>query len=296
MNDAHDYPLGYSDHEARRLAEQGALLEDLTQDMLRRAGLQHGMRILDIGCGVGDVSLLAAKMVGPEGQVLGIDRAASSVETARRRARSLGVANARFEEADVTSFDSDQRFDAIVGRLVLLFLREPAGALQRLSRKLTPGGIMAFQEIDIPQMAQSPPSELFMQVRRWIIETFAAAGNELEMGSRLYSTFVRAGLPGPEMIAAAGVGCGPKPFGHEYYAHVLRSLLPTAERYGITTAAQAGIDTLATRLLEDALANERVTFLPRMVSAWTKFSPKGEESRGLGAPATISLDPAQGQS
>ena len=272
MNDAHDYPLGYSDQEARRLAEQGALLEDLTQDMLRRAGLQHGMHVLDIGCGVGDVSLLAARMVGPEGQVLGIDRAASSVETARRRARSLGVTNARFEEADVTSFDSDQRFDAIVGRLVLLFLREPAGALQRLSRKLAPGGIMAFQEIDIPQMAQSPPSELFTQVRRWIIETFAATGNELEMGSRLYSTFVRAGLPGPEMIAVTGVGCGPKPFGHEYYAHVLRSLLPTAERYGITTAAQAGIDTLATRLLEDALANDRVTFLPRMVSAWTKFS------------------------
>ncbi len=276
MNDAHDYPLGYSDHEARRLAEQGVLLEDLTQDMLRRAGLQPGMHVLDIGCGVGDVSLLAARMVGPEGQVLGIDRAASSVEAARGRARSLGVTNARFEEADVTSFDSEQRFDAIVGRLVLLFLCEPVGALQRLSRKLAPGGIMAFQEIDIPQMAQSPPSELFTQVRRWIIETFAATGNELEMGSRLYSTFVRAGLPGPEMIAVTGVGCGPKPFGHEYYAHVLRSLLPTAERYGITTAAQSGIDTLATRLLEDALANDRVTFLPRMVSAWTKFSPKGE--------------------
>ena len=57
MNDAHDYPLGYSHHEARRLAEQGALLEDLTQDMLRRAGLEHGMQVLDIGCGVGDVSL-----------------------------------------------------------------------------------------------------------------------------------------------------------------------------------------------------------------------------------------------
>jgi ubiquinone/menaquinone biosynthesis C-methylase UbiE len=277
MNDAHDYPLGYSDHEARRLAEQGVLLEDLTQDMLRRAGLQHGMHVLDIGCGVGDVSLLAARMVGPEGQVLGIDRAASSVEAARRRARSLGVTNARFEEADLTSFDSDQRFDAMVGRLVLLYLREPAGVLQRLSRKLVPGGIVAFQEVDMLQAAQSPPSELFMQVRRWIIETFTASGNELEMGSKLYSTFVRAGLPGPELMAAATlVGCGPKPFGHEYSAHVLRSLLPMAERYGITTAAQAGIDTLATRLLEDALANDRVTFLPRMVSAWSKFSPKGE--------------------
>ena len=87
----------------------------------------------------------------------------------------------------------------------------------------------------------------------------------------------------PETASAImGVGsrwCGPKPSGHEYYAHVLRSLLPTAERYGVTTAAQAGIDTLATRLLEDALANERVTFLPRMVSAWTKFSPKDETRR-----------------
>jgi ubiquinone/menaquinone biosynthesis C-methylase UbiE len=116
--------------------------------------------------GVGDVSLLAARMVGPEGQVLGIDRAASSVETARRRARSFGITNVRFEEADVTSFDTDQRFEAVVGRLVLLFLREPAGALQRLSRKLAPGGllvpggIVAFQEIDIPQAAQWPPSEL----------------------------------------------------------------------------------------------------------------------------------------
>src|SRR6266481_858186 len=215
MNDAHDYPLGYSDQEARRLAEQGALLEDLTQDMLQCAGLRHGMHVLDIGCGVGDVSLLAARMVGPEGQVLGIDRAASSVETARRRARSLGITNVRLEDADVTSFDSDQRFDAIVGRLVLLFLREPAEVLQRLSRKLVPGGLVAFQEIDIPQAAQWPPSELFMQIRRWIMETFTAGGTELEMGSKLYSTFVRAGLPGPELMAATRVGCGPKPFGHQ---------------------------------------------------------------------------------
>src|ERR1700730_12368117 len=103
-----------------------------------------------------------------------------------------------------------------------------------------------------------------MRVRRWIMETFTAGGTELEMGSKLYSTFVRAGLPGPDLMADTRVGCGPKPFGHEHAAYVLRSLLPTAERYGITTAAQAGIDTLATRLLEDALANERVTFLPRM--------------------------------
>jgi ubiquinone/menaquinone biosynthesis C-methylase UbiE len=68
------YPLGYSDSEARRLAAQAAYLEDQTADVLRRAGVAPFMRVLDLGCGVGDVSLLAASLVGSNGSVLGIDR------------------------------------------------------------------------------------------------------------------------------------------------------------------------------------------------------------------------------
>jgi cyclopropane fatty-acyl-phospholipid synthase-like methyltransferase len=95
MSKAQNYPLGYSDQEAQRLADQGALLEGLTEDVLRRAGLGHGMQVLDIGSGVGDVSLLAARMVGSDGAVLGIDRSLSSVETARRRLAALDVKNSR---------------------------------------------------------------------------------------------------------------------------------------------------------------------------------------------------------
>ena len=82
MSKTPDYPLGYTEHEARRLAEQGALLEELTAEVFRRAGVRAGMTVLDIGCGVGDVSLLVARLVGPKGAVLGIDRAASSVHSA----------------------------------------------------------------------------------------------------------------------------------------------------------------------------------------------------------------------
>jgi cyclopropane fatty-acyl-phospholipid synthase-like methyltransferase len=53
------YPLGYSEDEARRLAAQGAFFEDLTGDVLHRAGIGPGMHVLDLGCGVGDVSFLA---------------------------------------------------------------------------------------------------------------------------------------------------------------------------------------------------------------------------------------------
>jgi hypothetical protein len=90
------------------------------------------------------------------------------------------------------------------------------------------------------------------------------------MGTKLYSTFLRAQLPPPEMISATLIACGPTSPGYEYPVGVLRSLLPFIEKAGIATAAEVGIDTLAARLRDDAVANERVSFLPRVVGAWTK--------------------------
>jgi len=269
MTDAKDYPLGYSEQEARRLAEQGALLEELTATVFQRAGLRAGMRVLDIGCGVGDVSLLAARLVGPQGAVLGIDRADSSVETARQRARVLGVGHARFEQSDLATFVTEQTFDALVGRLVLLYLPDPAATLKRLSRNVRPGGLIAFQEFDMSATSQVPAGELFLEVRKWLLQAFAAAGAQLDMGTQLFSTFLRAELPPPEMTAATPIACGPATGGYGYVAAVLRSLLPLIERTGIATAAQIDTDTLALRLREDAIAHERIMFLPRVVGAWT---------------------------
>jgi ubiquinone/menaquinone biosynthesis C-methylase UbiE len=110
------------------------------------------MKVLDIGSGVGDVSLLAARMVGSDGSVLGVDRTSSSVQTARRRVATQGVRNARFEEADIATFETNRKFDVIVGRLILLYLPDPSMVLRRLLRHLRPGGIVAFQEYDMSQV------------------------------------------------------------------------------------------------------------------------------------------------
>jgi ubiquinone/menaquinone biosynthesis C-methylase UbiE len=270
MSDSKDYPLGYSEVEARRLAQQGAMLEEMTTEVLRRAGLGPGMQVLDVGCGVGDVSLLASRMVGAQGAVLGVDRAASSLDTARQRAATLDVKNVTFVESEMIEFETDRTFDALIGRLVLLYIPNPAAALRRLARHVKPGGIVAFQEYDIRQASQSPASALFEQTRGTMVKAFASAGAEVDMGTKLYTTFVQAGLSPPSMSAVAPVGGGADWPGYEYMTAVLRSLLPFIERSGIAKAAEIGIDTLAARLRDDAVANARVAFMPRAVGAWTR--------------------------
>jgi ubiquinone/menaquinone biosynthesis C-methylase UbiE len=266
------YPLGYTEDEARRLAAQAAFFEDLTGDVFRRAGIGVGMHVLDLGCGVGDVSFLAAGMVGATGTVLGVDRNASSIETARNRAMGLGLSNVQFEVSELDTFDDAGRtFDALIGRLVLLYLPDPATTLRRFRNFLRPGGVIAFQEMDMDQRSQFPASELFTRVTSWIIAGFKAGGAEPNMGRRLLSTFLRAGLPRPKMIATSRVESGPDAYNYSYTTGVLRSLLPPMERAGLASAQEVAIDTLAARLRQDATANEIVMFLPRMVGAWSRL-------------------------
>jgi ubiquinone/menaquinone biosynthesis C-methylase UbiE len=266
------YPLGYTEDEARRLAAQAAFLDDLTADVFRRAGIGEGEHILELGCGVGDISFLAAGMVGAAGTLLGIDRNASSIETARHRAVGLGLSNVQFELSELDTFaDNGRRFDALIGRLVLLFLPDPAATLRRFRNFLKPGGVIAFQEIDMDQFSQFPTSELFSRVGSWIIGGFKAGGAETKMGRKLLSTFLRAGLPRPTMIAASRVESGPDSYVYAYITGILRSLLPVVKRAGLASAEEVAIDTLADRLRQDATANESVTFLPRMVGAWSRL-------------------------
>jgi ubiquinone/menaquinone biosynthesis C-methylase UbiE len=140
---AAEYALGYSDREKQRLIIQSRFYHELTESLFRVAGLRHGMSVLDVGCGVGDVSLLAASIVGPAGSVLGVDRAAASIETARERVRSAGLPNVAFEVADLPSLNPGRTFDALVGRLVLMYLPDPAATLTHLLRFVRPGGVVS---------------------------------------------------------------------------------------------------------------------------------------------------------
>jgi SAM-dependent methyltransferase len=262
--------LGYSDIEFKRLELQGAFFRDFTEDVLRRAGIAPGMRVLDIGCGVGDVALLAGELVGPSGAVLAVDRSADALGIARRRAALARQPWVRFAAAELDTFSPDGTFDAVIGRLVLMYLPDPEATLRRLCRHLRPGGVVAFQEVASGVMRSFPEGPEYRRWRGWILDTFERSGCDPNMGGKLLSTFIAAGLPAPEMIAAGRVGGGLHSPIYEYLADLLRSMLPMTEVLGVATRAEVDIDTLAERLRREALEQNASLMGPVLIGAWSR--------------------------
>src|SRR5215471_5878887 len=89
------YALGHSEAELERLSRQAQAFEPFTRQLFQQAGITTGMRVLDVGCGSGDVALLAADLVGPRGEVIGADRSAAAVDRATARAQASDIGNAK---------------------------------------------------------------------------------------------------------------------------------------------------------------------------------------------------------
>jgi ubiquinone/menaquinone biosynthesis C-methylase UbiE len=264
------YALGHSVEEQRRLNRQGALLRPASERWLREAGLGTGMRVLDIGCGTGDLTRLAAALVGPAGQVIGVDRAPEVMATARQGA-GQELANVAFIEADINAFEPKVRFDALIGRLVLMYQPDPAATVRRLAELVRPGGIVAFADyLFLPPIA-IPPRPLFVEVYTWIVEAIRQGAPNANLGAELHRVYAEAGLPRPTMRFEIVSGVGLDEAFERMPVDVLRSLLPLAEWYGIVSAAEAGIETLHARLMAEALATNGVTFGPVLATASTRL-------------------------
>jgi SAM-dependent methyltransferase len=268
-----DYALGHSQRELKRLSTQAGLFEPFTRHMFEQAGLAPGMRVLDVGSGNGDVAFLVASLVGESGEVLGIDRAPAAVDAANVRARASGLENVNFEVGDPVTLDFEMPFDAVVGRLILMYQPDPVATLRQLTRQLKVGGVLAFQEFDIRAAKCFPESSLFARAMHWVDAAMSRTGADGRMGLKLYSSFIAAGLPAPSMSMDACIGGGANDPASLILPEVTRSLLPVIERLGIATAEEVQIDSLQSRIRAEIAALGAVTILPPLIGAWTKSSP-----------------------
>ena len=256
----------------QHLSPQAQLLNPFTRRLLVDAGISAGMRVLDLGCGPGDVSLLAAELVGETGSVLGVDTNATLLKVAEARAHAAGLKHVGFQAGDIRDMPLPQEFDAIVGRLILMHLREPADLVRRLATHVRPGGVLAFQDFDLATYAEGsyPPAPLWDQATGWIFHMFQRAGIEVRMGMKYHSLFLDAGLPAPHLRFEAPMGSGPEWGGYVVLAQTIHAMLPLIERVGVATAEEVGIETLADRLRTEMVGLRAVAHFPALVGAWVR--------------------------
>jgi ubiquinone/menaquinone biosynthesis C-methylase UbiE len=267
----HDYILGHSERELVRLERQAALFADLTRDILLRAGLAKGMRVLDVGCGVGDVSLIAAEIVGPQGTVIGLDpsEAALSVANARAQAKGLDIA---FVPGTLESTDIPSDIDAVTGRFLLLHMADPGAAMAGLTRRLKSGTLVSFIEFDISTSYAQPALPLLHQCIERISEVYRRSGRTADMGAALYPAYRAAGL-NPDMIGLTRISNDQDVGGFEFIVESTKSLMSAMEALGIASAEEIEIGTLHERLIAEArTGSDPCIFYPRLVGAWARVS------------------------
>jgi ubiquinone/menaquinone biosynthesis C-methylase UbiE len=260
------YALDNTAAEQLRLNRQAARLRPITERLFRAAGISPGMAVLDVGCGVGDVSIIAAELVSNSGRVIGFDRDARQVSAAN--ARFVNDTRASFVQATIDD-PPEGVFDAIVGRFVLMHQPSPDAAIASLIRRLRPGGVVAFVENNLrpdgSQLICWPPTPLSEQIRTWIARGFGPAHHLL--GLQLPSVFRRAGLiPTPPYETAAIIYEGRDHA--EMWAELIRSMLPTLLALGVDRN-DIDIDTLAERLYTEG-GDEHISVLGPVLGVWAR--------------------------
>jgi SAM-dependent methyltransferase len=264
------YVLGHADAEVERLLLQGRLYDDHTEHALRLAGLRPGMRVLDIGCGPGDVSFVAARLVGPTGSVLGVDAAPEMIELARARAAEQGLPAVHFTHGAIDAIALDEPVDAVVGRLILMHLPDPAATLRRLSSLVRPGGVIAISENDITEARSVPDLPLFGQVTAGIVRAFEAMGLSARFGTTLHTIFAEAGLSAPRLTLGTPIGTAADTDILAYAAEVWRLVFPIAQQQGFAVDGLSDLDEFVPRLRREALAANALIAMPPIITAWAQ--------------------------
>lgn len=262
------YLLGSDERERRRLTAQAGEIDRISERMLREAGVEEGMRVLELGTGAGDVALLLARLVGPGGEIVGVERDPAMIEAAR--ARVADADNVRVVESDVAYLDGlEGPFDAVVGRLILLYVDDPAAVL-RSAAKLAPGGVVCFQDYVLESMRCHPPVAAVDELVSAVLACFEHSGQRLDFGLTLRSAYGQAGLLDPQLRMETPIG---RANVASMLAGVVATLAPLMARLGVGPDGSVDPAELTQRIAEDVDRAQAVLVAPSLVGAWATAPP-----------------------
>lgn len=260
------YVLGSDEAEIARLDAQAASLAQATALLLRAAGIAPGMRVLDLGTGLGHVAFAIAELVGPGGTVVGLDASPRMLEVAEARRCAAGLDQVRFVEGDAHTHRDPEPFDAIVGRLLLFHLPGAVEVVRHHLGGLRPGGTFAALDFDIGAVRTEPPSALVATARGWIEDAFRAAHADPRIGTRLGLLLREAGCEDVTWFGVQAYLPPGDPAALALLDGVVRTLEPGIVGGGLATAAE--VAAFHEQLPREMAATPATVLPPTLAGAW----------------------------
>ena len=238
--------------------------------LLLDAGVGGTMRVLDVGCGVGDVTIMIARLLGEGGHVVGVDIDASALEKARARVDRSTRGSVEFALGDISELPASfGGFDAVVARRVLMYQADAASTLSSMRGVLKPGGLVIVQEHDAARVLDERGLfPLHERVAGWIWQTVAREGADVHMGSGLYGLLRDAGVSVAGIQAEVVVET---PESASTLAVVVRAILPRMVSHGVVRDGEVDVDDLERELSAEAASAGTVRLGDLVFSAWGRL-------------------------
>lgn len=192
------YMLAAGEQGNARLRLIDSIFGGATRQFLLACGLSPGLRVAEIGCGVGLVSLWMAELGA---SVIAVDGKAAQIETAGRYVREQGISNIEFRAADAYETGlARAAFDLVYSRFLMCHLQDPMRALREMYSLLKPGSVLACEDYDQQSVSSEPLSHAYRRLNEISNGMDKAFGvNSGDIGSRLPKLIAEAGFETPQV-------------------------------------------------------------------------------------------------
>lgn len=236
-----------------RLRVLARVMRPATLSFLSRAGVRPGWNCLDAGCGGGDVTRELARIVGPQGRVVGCDLDALQLDLARTETRAAGIDNVEFRRLDIKAAVPPEQFDCVYARFLLTHLPDAPDVIGRVRQAVAPGGLFVVEDVDFPGHFSFPESPALARYVELYSQVVRRHGGDPEIGPKLPAMLLDAGFGEIEVTVAQPAG-----FARDFKlvnAITLENTASAIEAAGLATAEelQRLIDDLY-RVVDDSRA------------------------------------------
>ena len=263
-----DYILAVGEAAARRLLMLDEIFGPHSRELPRRAGLTQGMRVADIGCGTGLVSLWIVAQLGAGGSVTGVDMSGEQLKVAEKNAVAAGLTNISFQEASAyeTNLPREQ-FDLVYSRFLMCHLTDPADALSEMRALLKPDGILVCDDHDDGGIFSEPPTGVYKRLVEISEAINRTRGLDSHIGLKLPRLVCEAGFGSPEVVVKQIAELrGP----HKLFWEItLREAAPAILAACVATKEE--LDTVCSEIRAISEDETTLVMLARVTQVWARL-------------------------